>query len=75
MASVVDEAGNVCAHTRGIPAGFALGEIAVDYTVPYGTHKMHLVVAAYDIKTREVVGVQYSNLTVQVGTEEEMTDG
>ncbi len=75
MATIVDEAGNVCAHTRGVPAGFTLGEITVDYSVPYGTHKMHLVVCAYDIQTRELVGVQYSPLTVQVGMEEEMTDG
>ncbi len=75
MATIVDEAGNVCAHTRGIPAGFTLGEITLEYSVPYGTHNMHLVVSAYDIKTREVVGVQHSPLTVQVGIEEEMTDG
>ena len=52
-----------------------LGEITLEYSVPYGTHNMHLVVSAYDIKTREVVGVQHSPLTVQVGIEEEMTDG
>ena len=75
MAAIVDESGNVCARTRGIPAGYTYGEIAIDYLVPYGTHKMHLVVSAYDIKTRELVGVQYSDLTVQVGIEEEMTDG
>ena len=75
IGSIVDEAGNVCARTRGIPAGYTLGEISIDWSVPYGTHKMHLVVSAYDIKTRELVGVQYSDLTVQVGTEEEMTDG
>lgn len=75
MATIVDEAGNICARSRGVPAGYTLGEIGVDYMVPYGTHKMHLVVSAYDIKTRKLVGVQYSALTVQIGTEEEMTDG
>ena len=75
MATIVDEAGNVCAHTMGIPAGYTLGEITLDWSVPYGTHKMHLVVSAYDIQTRELVGVQYSDLTVQVGIEEELTDG
>ncbi len=74
IASVVDEAGNVCAHTRGIPAGYTLGEITLDWSVPFGEHDMHLVVCAYDAKTRELIGVQHSKLTVQVGTEEEMTD-
>ena len=75
MATIVDEADNICAHTRGIPAGYTYGEIKIDWSVPYGTHDMHLVVSAYDIKTHELVGVQYSDLTVQVGIEEEMTDG
>lgn len=75
LASIVDEAGNVCARTRGIPAGYTYGEITLSWSVPYGTHPMHLVVSAYDVKTYELVGVQYSDLTVQVGTEEEMTDG
>ncbi|HBL40953.1 MAG TPA: hypothetical protein DDY98_05020 [Ruminococcaceae bacterium] len=74
LVSVVDEAGNVCARTKGIPSGYTLGEITLDWSVPFGTHDMHLVVSAYDAKTHELLGVQYSKLTVQVGIEEETTD-
>ena len=35
---------------------------------------MKLVVAGYDLETYELIGVQSSDLTVQVGIEEETSD-
>ncbi len=73
IASIVDEAGNICFSSRGLPAGWCLTDIGINDR-PYGTHEMKLVVAGYDPETYELIGVQSSDLTVQVGIEEETSD-
>lgn len=73
IASIVDEAGNVCYSSRGLPAGQCLTDVSI-YERPYGTYDMKLVVAGYDPETYELIGVQHSDLTVQVGIEEETSD-
>lgn len=73
IASIVDEAGNICFSSRGLPAGWCLTDIGINGR-PYGTHKMKLVVAGYDPETYKLIGVQSSDLTVQVGIEEETSD-
>lgn len=73
IASIVDEAGNICFSSRGLPAGWCLTDIGINNR-PYGTHEMKLVVAGYDPETYELIGVQSSDLTVQVGIEEETSD-
>lgn len=73
IASIVDDTGNICYSSRGLPAGWCLTDIGINDR-PYGTHEMKLVVAAYDPETYELIGVQSSDLTVQVGIEEETSD-
>ncbi len=73
VASIVDEAGNVCYSSLGLPAGQCLTDISI-YERPYGTYDMKLVVAGYDPETYDLIGVQHSDLTVQVGIEEETSD-
>ena len=73
IASIVDEAGNICFSSRGLPAGWCLTDIGINDR-PYGTYEMKLVVAGYDPETYELIGVQSSDLTVQVGIEEETSD-
>ncbi len=73
IASIVDEAGNVCYSSLGLPAGQCLTDVSI-YERPYGTYDMKLVVAGYDPETYELIGVQHSDLTVQVGIEEETSD-
>lgn len=73
VASIVDEAGNICYSSLGLPAGQCLTDVSI-YERPYGTYDMKLVVAGYDPETYELIGVQYSDLTVQVGIEEETSD-
>ncbi len=73
IASIVDEAGNICYSSRGLPAGRILTDIGINGQ-NYGTYKMKLVVAGYDPETYELIGVQSSDLTVQVGIEEETSD-
>ncbi len=73
IASIVDEADNVIYRSLGLVSGRALPEITIS-DLRYGTHDMKLVVAAYDPETYEYIGVQYSDLTVQVGIEEETTN-
>lgn len=73
LASIVDESGNICFSSKGLPAGFCLTDIGI-IDRPYGTHKMKLVVAGYDPETYKLIGVQSSDLTVQVGIEEETSD-
>ena len=60
-------------QSLGLPAGRCLADIAIS-DLPYGTQEMKLVVAAYDPESYELIGVQYSDLTVQVGIEEEITN-
>lgn len=73
IASIVDESGNVCFTSLGIPAGQCLSDIGINER-PYGTYDMKLVVAGYDPETYKLIGVQSSDLTVQVGIEEETSD-
>ncbi|MBQ3602293.1 MAG: hypothetical protein IJA02_00470 [Clostridia bacterium] len=73
IASIVDEAGNVVYQSLGLPAGRRLADITIN-SLPYGTHETKLVVVAYDPESYKLIGVQYSDLTVQVGIEEEETD-
>lgn len=73
IASIVDEAGNVVYQSLGLLAGRRLSDITIN-SLPYGTHETKLVVAAYDPESYKLIGVQYSDLTVQVGIEEEVTD-
>ena len=73
IATIVDEAGNVCYTSRGLPAGQCLTNISIRER-PYGVYDMKLVVAGYDRETYELIGVQSSDLTVQVGIEEETSD-
>lgn len=70
VASIVDENDNVVYRSLGLEAGKGLDKISIDL-LKYGTHEMKLVVAAYDPETYDFIGVQYSDLTVQVGIEEE----
>ncbi len=73
IASIVDESGNVCFRSLGLPAGQCLTDISINPR-PYGTYDMKLVVAGYDPESYELIGVQSSDLTVQVGIEEETSD-
>lgn len=73
MASIVDAEGNVVFSSLGLPPGQSLTDIGINPR-PYGTYDMKLVVAGYDPETFELIGVQSSDLTVQVGIEEETTD-
>lgn len=73
VASIVDEADNICYSSLGLPAGQCLTDVSI-YERPYGTYDMKLVVAGYDPETYELIGVQHSDLTVQVGIEEETSD-
>lgn len=73
IASIVDESGNICFRSLGLPAGQCLTDISIN-SRPYGTYDMKLVVAGYNPETFELIGVQSSDLTVQVGIEEETSD-
>ena len=75
IASIVDEAGNVCYRSNGLLPSRMLTNISID-SKPYGRHEMKLVVAAYKTdEPYELIGVQYSDLIVQVGIEEETVNG
>ena len=72
IASIVDSTDTVVYRSLGLEAGKALSDIYIS-DLKYGTHDMKLVVAAYDPESYELIGVQYSDLTVQVGLEKETT--
>lgn len=73
VASIVNSSGTVIYRSLGLEPGKALSDIFIS-DLRYGRHDMKLVVAAYDIESYKLIGVQYSDLTVQVGLEEETKD-
>ncbi len=72
IASIVNSSDTVIYRSLGLEPGKALSDIFIS-DLKYGRHDMKLVIAAYDPESYELVGVQYSDLTVQVGLEEETT--
>lgn len=73
IASIVNSSGTVIYRSLGLEPGKALSDIFIS-DLRYGRHDMKLVIAAYDPESYELIGVQYSDLTVQVGLEEETTN-
>ena len=73
VASIVNSSDTVIYRSLGLEAGKALSDIFIS-DLKYGRHDMKLVIAAYDPESYELIGVQYSDLTVQVGLEEETKD-
>ena len=73
IASIVNSSDTVIYRSLGLEPGKALSDIFIS-DLRYGRHDMKLVIAAYDPESYELVGVQYSDLTVQVGLEEETTN-
>lgn len=73
VASIVDDVGNIYYQSLGLPAGYGISDISIS-KLKYGTHDLKLVVAAYDPESYKHIGTQYSDITVQVGIEEETTN-
>lgn len=73
IASIVNSSDTVIYRSLGLEPGKALSDIFIS-DLRYGRHDMKLVIAAYDPESYELIGVQYSDLTVQVGLEEETTN-
>lgn len=73
VASIVNSSGTVIYRSLGLEPGKALSDIFIS-DLRYGRHDMKLVIAAYDPESYKLIGVQYSDLTVQVGLEEETKD-
>lgn len=73
IASIVNSSDTVIYRSLGLEPGRALSDIFIS-DLKYGRHDMKLVIAAYDPESYELIGVQYSDLTVQVGLEEETED-
>ncbi len=73
IVTIVDDNGNIYYQSLGLPAGNGISDIPIN-NLNYGTHQLKLVVSAYDPETYEHIGVQYSDITVQVGIEEETTN-
>lgn len=73
VASIVDDVGNIYYQSLGLPAGYGISDISIS-NLKYGTHDLKLVVAAYDPESYKHIGTQYSDITVQVGIEEETTN-
>ncbi len=73
VASIVNKSDTVVYRSLGLEPGKALSDIFIS-DLRYGRHDMKLVIAAYDPESYELIGVQYSDLTIQVGLEEETKD-
>ena len=71
IVSLVDTEGNLYYRSLGIPNGYILPKVYLRQDYPYGTFDFKLVVSAYDKETFEHIGTQYSDLTIEIGYEEE----
>ncbi len=72
IATIVDDAGAVIYRSLGLPAGRYIHDIRLfNQELPYGQYDFKLIIAAYNSETHENVGVQYHDLTVNIGIEEE----
>lgn len=74
IVSLVDNEGNLCYRSLGIPNGYILPKIYLTQVMPYGSYDMKLVVSAYDKETYEHIGTQYSDFTLEIGFEEETVE-
>ncbi|GEM_PF-2949011 len=66
---ILDEDDNILYVSLGIPAGKYLPSIRLPKELPYGEHKLRLVVSAFDNETKERIGVQHMNLKLVIGLE------
>lgn len=66
---ILDEDDNILYVSLGIPAGKYLPSIRIPKELPYGEHKLRLVVSAFDNETKERIGVQHMNLKLVIGLE------
>ncbi len=74
IVSLVDNEGNLCYRSLGIPNGYMLPKIYLTQVMPYGSYDMKLVVSAYDKETYKLIGTQYSDFTLEIGFEEETVE-
>jgi cell division protein FtsL len=69
IASILDKDGNLLYRSRGLEPGKLIPRIKLFQELPYGSYDAMLVVAAYDAKTKEMIGVQYTRIRLVIGIE------
>lgn len=67
VVSILDEDGNLIYRSGGIEPGKYLSQIRLFAPPENGKHDCRLYVSAYDPNTNELIGVQYTNLTIWIG--------
>ena len=67
VASIFDEDENLIYRSGGIEPGRYLSQIRLFAPPKDGKHTCRLYVSAYDKETNEVIGVQYTDLTIWIG--------
>ncbi len=69
IVSMLDKDGNLLYRSKGLEANKLIPRIKLFYEIPYGTYDVTLVVAGYDPKTKEMIGVQYTQMSLVIGIE------
>ena len=65
---LIDENGKLLYRSLGVEPGKKISSVYLFDEVPYGEHKLTLIVNGYDPKTNEIIGTQTTDINLKVGS-------
>lgn len=67
LAFLIDEDGNLLYRSLGVEPGEKISSVLLFDSVPYGKHKLTLIVNGYDPETNEKIGTQATYISLKIG--------
>ena len=68
LAFLIDENGKLLYRSLGVEPGKKIGSVSLFDSVPYGKHKLTLIVNGYDPETYEKKGTQTTSVNLTIGS-------
>lgn len=68
LAFLIDENGKLLYRSLGVEPGKKIGSVSLFDSVPYGKHKLTLIVNGYDPETYEKKGTQATSVNLTIGS-------
>lgn len=69
VAFLLDESGKIVYRSLGVEPGEEIKSVRLFEELPYGTHKMTLVVNGYDADTYEKIGMKTAEIQIKIGVD------
>ena len=69
LAFLIDENGKLLYRSLGVEPGKKIGSVSLFDSVPYGKHKLTLIVNGYDPETYEKKGTQTTSVNLTIGAD------